>query len=162
MSLQSFKKRPFEAFELMKNRKDSRRQRSPNSRFLRQTTLGDDSSVLPAQDPAGQRPLTPAVLLNLQKDVLSDPPSAFGAGGEKRIPKPPSESSSSPLTMAQDTFAPSKMPSSSPTSLSASTIRRPSLQDFPSPEVLIKQDSRMSMYTPVPDTTMDNLSGVKM
>jgi hypothetical protein len=128
----------------------------------RQTTLGDDISVPPMQDQARQTPLTPAVLLNLQKDITSDPLSGSDAGGGKWIPKASSKSSSTSPTMTQDTFTQAQKLSYSPTSLSAPTVRRPSLQDFPSPEVLIRRDSRMSMYTPVPDTTMDNLSGVKM
>lgn len=128
----------------------------------KQTTLGRDISVPPMQDQARQTPLTPAVLLNLPKDITSDPPSGIDAGGAKWIPKASSKSSSTSPTMTQDTFTQAQKLSYSPTSLSALTVRRPSLQDFPSPEVLIRRDSRMSMYTPVPDTTMDNLSGVKM
>jgi hypothetical protein len=128
----------------------------------RQTTLGGDISVPPMQDQARQTPLTPAVLLNLQKDITSDPPSGIDAGGGKWVPEASGKSSSTSPTMTRDIFTQAQKLSYSPTSLSAPTVRRPSLQDFPSPEVLIRRDSHMSMYTPVPDTTMDNLSGVKM
>lgn len=128
----------------------------------RQATLGDDISVPPMQNKARQMPLTPAVLLNLQKDITSDSLSGIDAGGGKWIPKASSESASTSPTMIQDTFTQAQRLSNSPTSLSAPTVRRQSLQDFPSPEVLLRRDSRMSTYTPVPDTTMDNLDGVKM
>ena len=160
---------------LTKNRRDRVQPQSSDSGTSRQTTLVPESLSISDQDPT---PLTPAVFLNLQDDAPSDPPSAFEVGKGKWIPKSsgtlssspdklsssPGKYSSSPPTLAQMQYGvaqPDKM-SSSPTSASPLNHRQQASYDFPSPDVLLRRDSRLSMYAPVPETTMDNLQGVTM
>ena len=158
----------------MRNRKERKQHQSPNPGASRQTTLVPESPSLPGQDPT---PLTPAVLLRIQGDAPSDPPSAFEAGKGEWIPKSsgtlssspgklssPGKYSSSPPSMERMPISTVQSPklSSSPTSTSPSSHRRQSSYDFPLRDVLLRQDSRLSIYSPVPETTMDNLFGVTM
>ena len=145
---------------LIRSRKSRTEQRSASVSASRQPTLLDDSDL---PELTGHKPLTPAILLKMENG-LSNPPSVSEIGKGKKTATDLDELSSSPQTLdpMQSTTTQPRVFSSSPKSSPVLSPHRPSFEDFPSPEVLIRRDSQMSQYSPVPEKIMGNLSGVTM